>query len=765
MSIITKNIGQTFQKIKVKSTGPGRIVIKNIVKMTIPLPDVPNPFCNYGPSASRKVDIIDVSGLSAGEVVESTLVFYSGGVMQSPAAYRSQMDRPEGTTYRGSRFVVLSGIPEGGTYKIEMLDAGSIIYEKYLYLVDGACVNSKLINWGKDYFSGNPSAVSKKVVYQTYPNAGDYLLEVWPLIDPTDASLKIKVTRLDKKVISVWNAERYNTENSQFENETNPGYLRDPAGSIKNVIYWKDPNVQDYVLLYTVDLPEVVDPSPFYSKPQRSRYYFERQKINHSMKPVGVNGVQGFFGDDSEIILSLFNSPIDQTKIYLSFESDGNKIYVTDRIADPNLSYYVSFLVGRQRWREISTLHCTLAGGLPSSNSSVVLNEEGTEFIAMKGSTGLIKRWSYNGAYLGSLTLATPQSNNRVIGISNKYITYKNAPPGSEESGSLYVWNESGVLVEEVKLFMERGNLYRREGYQVFEDSLCYSDGQIWLCEGTTTYNRYVSFRDIKRIIDSSSTSSEPSTSLALLSNPRLAAYWDFGNPSSYPLGGNWVSYVGKPLYFERNTTPEASTKVTNLTTYYSYSQYDGVLTGTGTGAPVWTSSGGGYVTFNYGQSVVSNANLWNDSIFTMELWVYQNSQPSSATIFSSGTGVGSWEIKSSATNGFYFRRKKDSSTYQTVASGVSTTGSWVHLVVKTKDSWSTNTVEIYINGVMTISSTETITASYTSSSPTFGVASGDLNDRLDGRLSVMRFYKNYALSELEILSNYNLEKSRYGII
>jgi|GEM_PF-1292574 len=89
----------------------------------------------------------------------------------------------------------------------------------------------------------------------------------------------------------------------------------------------------------------------------------------------------------------------------------------------------------------------TLAGGTLDSQSSVVFNGAGTEYIAMSG--GVVSRWSVTGSYLGSVTLqgfgtvsgenSSPQ--NRGIGaVGNYWLTYNG-------NRVLSVWDTAGNRV------------------------------------------------------------------------------------------------------------------------------------------------------------------------------------------------------------------------------------------------------------------------------------------------------------------------------
>jgi hypothetical protein len=94
----------------------------------------------------------------------------------------------------------------------------------------------------------------------------------------------------------------------------------------------------------------------------------------------------------------------------------------------------------------------TLNGGLLDDQSDVVLNSDGTEFVAMAG--GTVSRWNRTGVFLGSVTLsgfgqqgneaAYPQGRGIAI-ADNSWLTYSG-------SGVLSVWDLTGHRTHQITL-------------------------------------------------------------------------------------------------------------------------------------------------------------------------------------------------------------------------------------------------------------------------------------------------------------------------
>ncbi len=113
---------------------------------------------------------------------------------------------------------------------------------------------------------------------------------------------------------------------------------------------------------------------------------------------------------------------------------------------------YASGTIYRQTAPGVFSTHLLLSGGSLNSQSSVVLNGSGTEFIAMNN--GVVSRWQPDGTYLGLVTLVgfgsvggetTSPQNRGVAAAGNYWLTYNG-------NGILSVWDATGMRVAQATL-------------------------------------------------------------------------------------------------------------------------------------------------------------------------------------------------------------------------------------------------------------------------------------------------------------------------
>jgi hypothetical protein len=74
----------------------------------------------------------------------------------------------------------------------------------------------------------------------------------------------------------------------------------------------------------------------------------------------------------------------------------------------------------------------------------------------------------------------------------------------------------------------------------------------------------------------------------------------------------------------------------------------------------------------------------------------------------------------------------------------------------------ASNFASLYVNGVL--KSSGAVTTSFASTSPRLAVNPINSAERLNGRLSVFRYY-TAALSDSDVLNNFNVHKTRFGIV
>jgi hypothetical protein len=180
------------------------------------------------------------------------------------------------------------------------------------------------------------------------------------------------------------------------------------------------------------------------------------------------------------------------------FDSGGN--YVASY--QPGIDFRAVFTVGgngsqvygrgfassdilRQTSPGVFTTHLTLSGGIPDSQSNVVFDSTGSEYIAH--SNGTISRWSLSGSSMGTVALSGYGSmfsegsypNNRgVICAGGYYLTYSN--------GNLSAWDAAGTRV---------GNTVLNGAGTNFDShfSFGWGNNMVWVADGlNTTWRGYL---------------------------------------------------------------------------------------------------------------------------------------------------------------------------------------------------------------------------------------------------------------------------------
>ena len=202
---------------------------------------------------------------------------------------------------------------------------------------------------------------------------------------------------------------------------------------------------------------------------------------------------------------------------------------------------------------------------------------------------------------------------------------------------------------------------------------------------------------------------------------------------------------------------------------------------GTLTNGPTYSSNNGGYIVFDGTNDYVTTADVnHGTSEFTLEVWVYFNTigtiDSSYTCIMKKNTDNESWPVfamyvESNGTfRGLYSSQVFGACLESAISSvgNVSTNG-WYHLCYS-KGAAGYTTMKLHKNGVSQ-SYTNSLYGSHinevcNSSKPVLiGIEYDETIFRrpLNGRISVARIY-NRQLSDAEILQNYNIQKSRFGL-
>jgi hypothetical protein len=164
-------------------------------------------------------------------------------------------------------------------------------------------------------------------------------------------------------------------------------------------------------------------------------------------------------------------------------------------------------------------------------------------------------------------------------------------------------------------------------------------------------------------------------------------------------------------------------------------------------------SANGGSIVFNGTSTFVSiGTPLSNGTNFTKEAWVNANVVSSARNILSSANNV-FWNNGSTLSGGV-------GGSFSLVTSSNFPTTVWRHVVMTFDDD--NNTMRLYINGVK-ISENNGVTQSYISEIERIGAHffNGNPVSFWNGKISQIRVYEA-ALTDNEVLNNYNTTKSRY---
>jgi hypothetical protein len=217
-----------------------------------------------------------------------------------------------------------------------------------------------------------------------------------------------------------------------------------------------------------------------------------------------------------------------------------------------------------------------------------------------------------------------------------------------------------------------------------------------------------------------------------------LALYLDAANSKSYPGSGN---------------------------TWYDLSRngYNGTLTG----GPTYNSGNNGYISVDGSDDYiligpVANIGISNISV-SWCVWVYPTSTAGNIMSMSSTNPQGSWNMPPIAATGQTFRGKIWSNNY--LYSSTYSLNTWYYLTLVF--DYANSSQLFYVNGILQ-SSQGSIT--YSSSGASNYIFLGQSNPGADntgmftGRYGSFKIYTSKALSQSEILQNFNATKTRYGL-
>ena len=215
----------------------------------------------------------------------------------------------------------------------------------------------------------------------------------------------------------------------------------------------------------------------------------------------------------------------------------------------------------------------------------------------------------------------------------------------------------------------------------------------------------------------------------------------------------------GLQLYFnvgDTNSYPGSGTTITDLST----NGYSGVLTN-GVG---YSSADGGYLTFDGSDDYIDTNQSLASEEFSVGAW-FKSSAAGIKMILSKETNAGwPWNYRIWLNGGTIVGDIAQSGgTNTSISSTLSTynNGNWYYVMFTRNDT----TLKLYVNGSEIGSVSDTLTGTIQNSQEVWFGRSAYLGGRYpyNGNLGEMMIY-NRVLSSGEILQNYNVTKTRYGL-
>ena len=207
----------------------------------------------------------------------------------------------------------------------------------------------------------------------------------------------------------------------------------------------------------------------------------------------------------------------------------------------------------------------------------------------------------------------------------------------------------------------------------------------------------------------------------------------------------------------DRNSYPGSGTTWSDL----SGNGYNGTLTN----GPTFNSANGGSIVFDgtNDYTVTATTTFTANTDFTYEIYCKSDEFKQQTGIFGNkgywqAGGPGAVIGNISSPQEVYFYITTDTQHYS-ISTGIVSTYDWKHFVLRRTD----NIMEGFVNGIR-INTTRTIVGTILDNSDKFWIGShSGPSAYWKGNISVARVY-NRSLSNIEILQNYNAQKSRFNL-
>jgi hypothetical protein len=214
-----------------------------------------------------------------------------------------------------------------------------------------------------------------------------------------------------------------------------------------------------------------------------------------------------------------------------------------------------------------------------------------------------------------------------------------------------------------------------------------------------------------------------------------LVLYYDPSSVSSYPGSGTTITDLSGN---GRNGT------MSNITYTYPYFTYNGSSSQI---------------------SIADNALLEPESgDWTMEVWVNQSVSGNDVVLgkFPAGGATVSYSIRT--TNTSYYAQVASNSGFQNSTTHVGTIGIW-YQIVYVFTNVAANTFQTFVNGASIGSVGHSLTSLLNTTTNLYigSYNNGEYAQWFDGKIGITRLY-NRALTSAEVLNNYNVDKSKYGL-
>ena len=183
-----------------------------------------------------------------------------------------------------------------------------------------------------------------------------------------------------------------------------------------------------------------------------------------------------------------------------------------------------------------------------------------------------------------------------------------------------------------------------------------------------------------------------------------------------------------------------------------------------------FSTDNGGTWTFDGADDKITITNssaMQPTSALTMEAWIRLDTMPSSwYSLFQSPESNSShtspyfdWGIYINYTGGLHTRINGISDGF---ANGTTTkvqNNTWSQVAI----SWNGSLVSYYLNGSLIQTKSLSTTISYTNNTDKLIGTNSSGSEAFDGKIPIVRFY-NRAITAVEVLQNYNTQKSRFGL-